>query len=110
GGLGDIEAALGVDEDVDVGVPGARVGDLSRVETGVDRAVALPQDDLAAAELGLAEAAVRPLGIPDDTGVEVDAHLDGGVAAEVLVWEEEDAPAVAEGPLDDALSGRGGAD
>ena len=55
-------------------------------------------------------AAQRLAGIPDGHLVERDAHRPGGVAAEVLVGEEEDATAAGERPFEHGAGVRAGAD
>ena len=73
--------------------------DLRDGEAGVDRAVALPQDHLRALDLIGIEAAENLVRIPHDHLVERDAHLVGGVAAEMLVGQEEHLLAARERPL-----------
>ena len=98
GCVDDVHGALGVDDDADVGVLGAGRGDLAGGEALVDGAEAVPEEDLGVLELLLGVAAEGFVGVPGGHLVEGDAHLFGGVAAEVLVGEEEDAVAAFEGP------------
>ena len=49
--------------------------------------------------------------VVDDAVIEAHTHLqDRGVAAEVLIWEEEHLLAAAESPLEDRFGVGGGAD
>ena len=70
----------------------------------MDRAVALPEDHLRVAELLGGEPAVGAVRVPDHAVVEREPHLeDGGVAAEVLVGEEQHLRALLVGPLQGGL-------
>ena len=111
--VGDLEGfhgTFGVDQDVDVGVAVAGRLDLGRGEAGVDGAMALPEDHPGVAQLFLGVAAQALEGIPDDHFVQGNTELEGGVAAQVLVGEEEDALGPLEGPLEDGGGVGGGAD
>src|SRR5215469_10660301 len=100
GFLADFPAAFRMNDDADAGIPGADVVDVLREETLVDRAVAFPQNYPRLLEAIGSEAAVNQVGIPDDHFVERDAHRISGVAAEVLIGEEENLFVFFEGPLE----------
>ena len=86
---------LGVHDDDAVGVLGAEGGDVLRAEALVDRAVAPPQEERRLLAVGLGEAAEVAARVPQPHLVEAVAHGDAGVAAEVLVGEEDDLVAAA---------------
>ena len=90
GRLHHVEGHFGMHDHLDARVFGADLRDLLRGEAHVHRAVAFPQDQLRALELVAREPAERRVGIPHHHLVECHAHLEGGVAAEVLVGQEED--------------------
>ena len=93
----DLVLALGVDQHVDAGVLDAQLVDDVLGEAAVDRAVALPEDHPRLPELLGGQAAAGLQRVPHDALVEADAHLeDRGVAAEVLVGQEEDLGALVE--------------
>ena len=79
-------------------------------EPHVHRAVALPEDQARALELVARQAAERLERIPDDHLVERHAHLPRGVAAEVLVRQEQDLLALLPAPLQRRRGVRRGAD
>ena len=104
GGVGGFDyghGALGVDDDLDLRITGAGGGDLLYGEAFVDRAEAVPEDDFGRDEVRGGAAAEGLLGVPEGHLGEGDAHFAGGVAAEMLVREEEDALAAGEGPIED---------
>ena len=72
--------------------------------------MALPEDHSGVAELFLGVAAQPLEGIPDHHFVQGNAKLEGGVAAQVLVGEEEDPLGPLKGPLQDGGGVGGGAD
>ena len=72
-----------------------------RAEPLVHRAVALPEQQRRVLDVALLEAAALVVRVPDPhVGLAV-AHREAGVAAEVLVGEEEHLVALGEGPLED---------
>ena len=72
------------------GILGAQLVDGVGGEAAVHRAVAAPQDHLRVAQLLGGQPAVGLARVPDDAVVERQPHLEhGGVAAQVLVGEEE---------------------
>ena len=93
-----LHEAFGVDDYVDVRVLRAGLLDLRYGEARVHRAVALPEDDLALAKRVCRVAAQRLERVPDDHLVEPDPELEGGVASQVLIGQEEHALAALEGP------------
>ena len=99
GGLHDVPRHLGMHDDADAGMLLPDRFDLLRREPRVDRAVPLPQDHLRALHLIGIEAAEDLVRIPHHHLVERDAHLVGGVAAEVLVGQEQNLLAARERPL-----------
>ncbi len=111
GGRDDLVLALGVHQH---GHPGdARAHVVHRVdgEPAVHRAVAAPEDHLGVAQLLGGQAAVRLVRVVEHAVVQRHAHLaHGGVAAQVLVGQEEHLLALLEGPLQRALGVGGGAD
>ena len=110
GGIHDLHGALGVDDDSDAGVSLACVRDLVNGEALMDRAEAVPEDDLRVFELGGRVAAEGFAGVPERHLLERDAHGLGGVAAEVLVRKKEDTLAALEGPAEHGRGVGGGAD
>ena len=70
----------------------------------------MPEEDAGVADELRGEAAEGEGGVPDGHLGEGDAHGLGGVAAEVLVGEEEDAASALEGPVEDLGGVGGGAD
>ena len=110
GCVDDGHGALRVDDDVNTGVTLAGERDLFDGEALVDRAEAVPEEDAGVEKGSGGVAAEGQVRIPDGHLREGDAHGLGGVAAEVLVGEEEDALASFEGPLEDAGGVGGGAD
>ncbi len=99
GGLDHLVPALRVDQHGDAGDALADLGDRAGGEAAVHRAVALPQDHLRVAELLDGEPALRLVGVVEDAVVQRQAHLaDGGVAAEVLVGQEQHLAGLLERP------------
>ena len=93
GGEHDLVAALGVHEDVDAGHAAAHVGDVLGGEPAVHRAVPAPEDHLRVAQLLGGQAAVGLVRVEDHAVVEREAELEhGGVAAQVLVGQEQHLP------------------
>ena len=91
GGLHHLERHLGMDDDAHAGMLLAHEVDLLRREADVNRAVALPQDEPRTVDLLARETAERLLRIPHHHLVERHAHAEvGGVAAEMLVGQEQD--------------------
>jgi hypothetical protein len=100
--------ALGVHDHDAVGVLGPEGGHVVGREPLVDRAVAPPQQEAGVLAVGLAEAAPLEPRVPHPHLVEAVAHGDAGVAAQVLVGEEQHLVALLEGPLQDGAGvGRG---
>lgn len=128
GFLDDFVAAFGVDQDGDAGDLGTDHIDVFGSEELVDGAVSFPEDEGGVADLVIGEAAGGLFVVPDDHGVEGEAHFGGGVSAEVLVGEEDNfggglpiayfrlpigrggAGALGEGPGEDFFAVGGGAD
>ena len=113
GELDHLVLALGVHDDLAVGVLGAERRDVLGLEALVDRAVALPQQERRFLDVALVEAAELAVRVPHPHVRLAVAHLVAGVAAEVLVGEEEDlvAPgAPCERPLEDGPGVRRRAD
>ncbi len=82
--------ALGVHQDLDVGVLGPELVDDVDREATVHGAVAAPQDDARVPQLLLGEPPAGQQRVPHDAVVEGEAHLEHrGVATEVLVGQEE---------------------
>ena len=96
GQLDDLVAALGVHDHLDVGdLAAGRLDGLDR-EAAVHRAVPAPQDHRGVAQLLGGQAAHRAVRVPDDAVLERAAEVAGvGVAAEVLVGQEEHLAALA---------------
>ena len=74
-------------------------GDLLRREASMNRAVAFPQNHLRASDLSGIETTEDLVRVPHHHLVEADAHLVGGVAAKMLVRQEQDLLAPREGPF-----------
>ncbi len=109
--LHDLVRALGVDQHVHAGHPLPDVAHRLDGEPAVHRAVALPQDHRGGAELLDGQPAARLVRVVDDAVLQRQAHLaDGGVAAQVLVGQEEHLRALFERPRQRALGVGGGAD
>ncbi len=85
----DLVAALRVGDDDAVGVLGPEGVDVLRPEALVHRAMPLPQQEGGLLALRLGEAAQLAARIPDPHVVVGVAHRQAGVAAEVLVGEEQ---------------------
>ena len=100
GGVDDGHRALGVHDHADARVLGPRLLDLVDREAAVHRAEAVPQDHARVVELSGSRAAERLARVPHRHLLERHAHRLGGVAAEVLVGEEQHAAAALEGPLE----------
>ena len=90
GQLDHLVGALGVDRTMPVGVLGPERRDVLGPEALVHRAVALPQQQGRRLHLGVLEAAQVEAGVPHRHVGGAVAELVAGVAAEVLVGEEED--------------------
>ena len=90
GQLAHVVGALGVHDDDAVGVLGPEGVDVLRAEALVHRAVALPQQEGRLLDVGLGEAAELEARVPDPHVVLGVAQGVAGVAAEVLVGEEQD--------------------
>ena len=85
----DLVRALGVHDHLDVGVLGAERRDVLGPEALVHRAVALPQQERRVLDVALLEPAELEARVPHPhVGLAV-AHVEAGVAAEVLVGEEQ---------------------
>src|ERR1035441_9339082 len=105
GFLADLPAALGVNDDLDAGVPGAHLIDVAGQKTLMDSAVSLPQEDAACGQMGQALAsgglaALERPRVPDGHFVQGNAHGMTRIAAQVLVRQEEDAFTSGKGPLE----------
>ena len=110
-GQDDLVGALGVHDDLDAGDRLAQRRDRVGGEPAVHGAVALPEDHLGVAQLVGGEAAVGSVRVPHHAVVEGHAQLeDGGVAAEVLVGEEQHLRPLLVGPLERGLGVRRRAD
>src|SRR4051794_1137759 len=84
--------------------------DLANGEPRVDRTVALPQDDAGALHLVRIEAAPDLVWIPYHHLVERHAHFVGGVAAEMLIGQEQNLFTALPGPRQRRTGIRRGAD
>src|SRR5205814_7136527 len=102
GGLGNLQTALGVNDDANAGMLAADALNLLRREALMNRAIALPEDNARVANRFRRVSAKILVGIPDDHLVKRDAHAIPGVAAKVLVWKEENFLASFEGPVHDS--------
>ena len=112
GRLHDVERHFGMHDDADARDAAARSCSICRDgEARVDRAVALPQDHARARSTASGS---RPphdfVRIPHDHLVERHAHLVGGVAAEMLIGQEQDLLAALPRPLQRRRGVRRGAD
>jgi hypothetical protein len=98
GALHDLVAALGMDQHLYAGYALTHVGDALGREATVYRAVSTPQDHASVAQLLCREGwSVR---VPHHAVVEGHAEIaHGGVAAQVLVGQEDHALTALEGPL-----------
>src|SRR5713226_377833 len=101
GGLGDLEATFGMDDDANTGMLTADALDLLGGEALVHGAIALPEDDARAANRFRCVSAKFLVRIPNDHLLKGDTHAIAGVAAEVLVGEEENLFALLQSPLHD---------
>ena len=81
--------ALGVHDHDAFGVPGPEVRHVGDGEPLVDRAVALPQQERRFLDVGLHQAPEITTRVPHPHVVGTEPELAGGVAAQVLVGEEE---------------------
>src|ERR1035438_536547 len=103
--LADLEAALGMDDDLNAGVPGANRIDVAGQKALMDGAVALPEQDAAGGDALLRLAALtlanlnRPW-IPNHHFVERNTHGVAGVASQVLVGKEENALTALKSPFE----------
>src|SRR5882762_5484435 len=110
GGLCDFEAAFRMRDDANSGMLSAHALDLLGGKALVHGAIALPEDDARLADRFRGVSAKFLVGIPDDHFFERDAHAIAGVAAEVLVGEEENFLTRLEGPCHDPGGVGAGAD
>src|SRR3989454_6816133 len=110
GNLGDLEAAFGVNDDANAGMLAADALDLLRGEALVHGAIALPEDDARAANRFRRISAKFLIRVPNDHLLEGDAHAIAGVAAKVLVGEEENFFVTLESPVHDGGGVGTGAD
>ena len=110
GRLHDVPRHFRMDDDADAGMLRAHVLDLPHGEARVHRAVPLPQDDARALDRVGLEAAPDLVRIPHDHLVERHAHLVGGVAAEMLIGQEQNLLAALPRPLQRRRRVRRGAD
>ena len=81
---------FGVHDDLDAGVFRAHRIDMLGQKALMDRAMALPQDDFRSPQPVRCDATVNLIRVEDDHLIHRDAHGKGGVAAEVLIGQEED--------------------
>jgi len=79
-----------MDEDDPVRVLGPEGGHVGRPEALVHRAVALPQQEAGLLHVGLLQATAVQAGVPHPHVALGVAELEAGVAAQVLVGEEQD--------------------
>ena len=98
GDLDEIVRALGVHDHLHVGVLGPGRLRRARAEALVHRAVALPQEQRRVLDVALLEVAAVAVRVPHAHVGVAEAHVETGVAAEVLVGEEEDLVAALERP------------
>ena len=99
GGVDHVHRAFGVHNDLDTGVGLAGAFDLLNGEALVYGAEALPQDHLRVRVLFGRGPAVRLERVPQGHLVEAHTHGERGVAAQVLVGEEQHALAAFERPF-----------
>ena len=104
GHLDDVVRALRVHDDLDARMLGACGLDVCGPEPLVDGAVTLPQQERRFLDLALLEPAELVARIPDAHVALGVAHRVAGVAAEVLVGEEEHLVAACERPLEDCTA------
>ena len=110
GGVHHLHGALRVHDHLHAGELGAGLLDLADVEALVDRAEAVPEDH-PGVEQGLFVVAAEGLArVPHRHLLQRHAHGLGGVAAQVLVGEEQHALAALERPLQHGRGVRGRAD
>ncbi len=110
GFLADFPAAFGMDDDLDAGIFGAHLVDVAGQKALMDGAMALPEQNAAGREaLGTFTSRQGPR-VPDGHLIERDSHGVAGVAAQVLVGQEEDALASREGPPEGSAGVGRGAD
>src|ERR1700730_4401441 len=110
GGLCDLEAALGMDNDANAGMLAPNAFDVLRREALVDGTVSFPEDDAGAVYCFRGVTAEFLVGVPNDHLLEGDAHTKSGVPAEVLVGQEEYLFAAFERPAHHRGGVRTGAD
>ena len=89
GELDDVVRALRVHDHLDAGVLGPGGLDVLGTEALVHRAVALPEQQRRVLDVAVLEAAALGARVPDPHVVGAEAHVEAGVAPEVLVGEEE---------------------
>ena len=89
GRLDDLERALGMRDHLALRILLAERVDLLDGEARVDRAVPLPQQQLGVLDDLRGQPAADLVGIPDGHPIERDAHLEAGVAAEMLVRQHQ---------------------
>ncbi len=99
-----------MDDDLNPGIFRADVIDVLRQEALMHRAVALPENDFGFLQAIGSDAAVDQVRVPDDHFVQRDAHGESGVAAEVLIGEEENFFVFREAPVEGRSGIRRGAD
>ena len=92
------------------GVLGPGGLDVLRLKTLVDGAVALPEEEAGLLDVALLEPAELKARVPDPHVTGGEAHVEGGVAAQVLVGHEQDPVALLQRPSQHAAGvGRGAA-
>src|SRR6266571_5096124 len=89
GGLGDFEAAFGMDDDANAGMFTSDTLDLPQGEALVHRTIAFPEDDTRVADGFRRIAAKFLIRIPNDHPLEWNAHAIASVAAKMLVRKKE---------------------
>ena len=98
GGLHHFERAFRMHDHFAGRIRLAEFLDLPHVHPRVNAAVALPQNQPRAAKFFRRQSAIGLIGIPQDHLVERHAHLERGVAAEMLVGQHDELLAVVPGP------------
>ncbi len=106
--LADFPAALGMDDDLNAGIVRANLVHMLRQKALVHRAVALPQNYLGLAQPLGGQPALQHVRVPHHHFVQRNAAGESGVAAQVLIGQEEESFRCGEGPVERALGiGRG---